>query len=62
MSLASRGVLEFVLNDHSRLAVRTELKPVDVQAVQHRAVAEPRAVWVSDEVSALREGDLLMGG
>src|SRR5207253_2803324 len=60
-SRASGGVLEGVLYDQPRLAVRTELKSLDLQAVQHRTVSEPIAIGVVDELGALGQGGVLTG-
>ena len=60
LPLASARVSELVLDDHSRLTVRTELKALDLQAVQHRPVLEPIAVGVGDEFNTLRERPFLM--
>jgi hypothetical protein len=61
LSLPAGCVPEGVLNDESRLAVRTKLKPLDLYAVQYRAISEPAAIRVIDEFSALGKGDVLIG-
>ena len=55
-SRAARGIPELVLDDESLAAVRAELEALDLEAVQHRAVGEPIAVGIGDEVGAGREG------
>jgi hypothetical protein len=61
LPLPSGCVPERILNDQSRLAVRTELKALDLQAVQHRTISEPIAIWVIDEFGALGQSDFLIG-
>ena len=56
-----RRVPETVLDDQAGLAIRTELKAIDLHIVQHPAIAEPVAIRISDHLRAFREQNLLFG-
>ena len=56
--VAAGGVPELVLDDESLPTVRAELEALDLQAVQHRAVGEPIAVGVGDELRGGRQDDV----
>ena len=62
VTLAIARILDLVLNDQSLLSVWTELKALDLQAVERGRISEPAAIGIGHEVRALREGDLLIGG
>ena len=49
---------ELVSDDDAGLSVGAELEPLDLDAVEHRLISEPRAVGVGDELVGLRQGDL----
>src|SRR5829696_6648226 len=53
-------VLEHVLHHSARVAIRTELKALDLYLVHHRAIAKPIAIGIVDEFGGCLELDLLV--
>jgi hypothetical protein len=54
------GVLEAVLDDQSLLAVRTELKSLEIQIIQYPTISKPVAIRVIDQLGALRKDVFLV--
>ena len=55
-----RRVLEKVLDDEAGPAIRTELKALDIDSVQHPAIDEAVAVWISDHLRAIYQQKFLI--
>ncbi len=60
-SRAIRRVPESILDDDARLAIRTELKTIDLDVFQHLAIGKSIGMRVRDHFRAFRERDFPAG-
>ena len=47
------------MDDHTRLPVRADLEPLDLDAIEHPSVAEPVAVGIRHELVGLGQGGFI---